>query len=1074
MLNAVIRFSLRQPIVIAVFAVALLGVGVWEMTRLPVDVFPDLDRPRVVIITEAAGLAPEEIETLINVPIEAEMSGATGVEAVRSSAGIGISVIFVEFAWGTDIYTDRQVVSERLSAVADDMPDGIQPQLAPISSIMGQIMLIGMSVEDAKSETGQPATSMLELRDYADWLVSRRLKNVQGVAQVFAIGGENGGQRQVQVLVNPNRLRRLNVTLHQVEEAITDANENATGGYLDSGSTRRLVRILGRIESPDQLETLVVDGQRTPPVQLHQVARVVEGPEIPVGRAAINGKPAVMLVVAKQPGADTRRLTRDIIAALDEVQPSLPVDVKLNPGVYRMDKFIDRAIHNVLEALRDGSILVVIILFVFLLNFRTTLITLTAIPLSLAVTVVVFRWFDLSINTMTLGGIAVAIGELVDDAIVDVENIYRRLRENRYSNNPKPTLLVVYQASLEVRNSIVFATMLVVLVFIPLFALSGMPGRLFTPLGVAYIVSILASLLVSLTVTPVLSYWLLPRARFMGREKEGPVLRTLQAVAGFVILQSMRWRWVVLTCAGLLAAASLVVLTMLGRNFLPPFNEGSVQVSIALPAETSLEQSDQIASQVDRALLGLDDVLQVGRRTGRAEEDEHVAGVSFSELILDIDSDSPHNREQQLDLIRAAIDTVPGVESTSGRATTEQPISHLMSHMLSGVKAQIAIKVYGDDLDVLRNVAEEIRAEIADTEGIDDLAVEQQVLVPQMQIRADRRKLAQRGLTPGHVNHAVETAMQGKAVSQFLDQQRWFDVVVRFDDRFRNDPRALQSLSLALPSGGHVPLDDVAEVIPDRVGPNTINRENGRRRIVIQCNASGRALSEVRDDIQQQLQPISDRLKEFGTGYFIEYGGQFESEQEATRRLLLLSIISMVGILLVLYSLFHSVNLSLQVMVALPMAAIGGVAALVLTGQDLSVPSMVGFITLAGIASRNGILLISHYLHLLKYEGEQLTEQMVVRAGQERVAPVLMTALTSGIGLFPLVIFGGEPGKEILYPVATVIIGGLMSSTLLEFFVRPALFWTAGRNEIIRLASEESTDDPLDESSTNTPGSHRQ
>ncbi len=1063
MLNSIIKFSLRQPIIVAVFAIVLLGVGIWEATRLPVDVFPDLDRPRVVIITEAPGLAPEEIETLINVPIEAEMRGATGVEAVRSSAGIGISVIFVEFAWGTDIYTDRQVVSERLTAVERNMPAGVQPQLAPISSIMGQIMLIAMSVESPDdSAADRPPTTMLELRDYADWLVTRRLKNVKGVAQVFAIGGEKGGKRQVQVLVNPRRLRRLNVTLHQVEDAISSANENATGGYLDAGSNRRLVRILGRIESPEQLETLVVDGSRTPPVQLHQVARVVEGPQIPIGRAALDAKPAVMLVVVKQPGADTRRLTREVVTELDDLQKSLPPDVRVNPEVYRMDRFIDRAIKNVLDALRDGGILVVIILFVFLLNFRTTLITLTAIPLSLAVTVLVFRWFDLSINTMTLGGIAVAIGELVDDAIVDVENIYRRLRENRHATNPKPALVVVYQASVEVRNSIVFATMLVVLVFIPLFALSGMPGRLFTPLGIAYIVSILASLLVSLTVTPVLSYWLLPQARFMEREKEGALLSALRAVAGNVIRWSVRLRWLVLGCAGALAVASLIVLATLGRNFLPPFNEGSVQVSVALPPETSLEQSDQIARQVDLALLELDDVKQVGRRTGRAEEDEHVAGVGFSELLLDIDHESPHTREQQLVLIRDAIDKVPGVESTSGRVTTEQPISHLMSHMLSGVKAQIAIKVYGDDLDVLRNTAEEIRAAITDTEGVDDLAVEQLVLVPQLQIRSDRRKLALRGLTPGDVNHVVETAMQGRTVSQYLDRQRWFDVVVRFDDRFRNDPQALQSLSLSLPSSGHVPLADVADVIPNRVGPNAINREKGSRRIVVQCNASGRALSDVRDDIQKKLEPVAERLSKLGSGYYIEYGGQFESEQAATRRLLILSSISLIGILLVLYSLFRSVNLALQVMVALPMAAIGGVAALLLTGQDLSVPSMVGFITLAGIASRNGILLISHYLHLLKHEGEQLTEDMVVRAGQERVAPVLMTALTSGIGLLPLVIFGGESGKEILYPVATVIIGGLISSTLLEFFVRPALFWTAGRGAVAHLASDEAAADPLD------------
>ena len=1077
MLNTIIRFSLRHPMLILAMAVLLLVVGSREATQLPIDVFPDLNRPRVVIITEAPGLAPEEVETLINIPLESVLNGATGVEDVRSSAGIGISVIFVEFAWGTNIYIDRQVVNERLDLVSDRMPPGVQPRPAPISSIMGQIMLIGMHLEqpsdaaqsDAPAAAGEtPAaagetpsrTTMLELREMADWVVKRRLLNIRGIAQVFAMGGEGGGQRQVQVLINPNQLRRVGVTLHQVERALAESNENATGGYVELGPRRLLVRSLGRIESIEDLQSLVVDGQRSPPVLLHQVARVVNGPEIPMGTAAVNGREAVMLMVVKQPGADTRALTREVLKALDELQ--LPDDVRINPNVYRMDRFIDRAIDNVLESLRDGGILVVVVLFVFLLNFRTTFITLTAIPLSIVMTTLIFRWFDLSINTMTLGGLAVAIGELVDDAIVDVENIYRRLRENRKATNPRPAIAVVYEASVEVRNSIVFGTMIVVLVFIPLFALGGMEGRLFTPLGIAYIVSILASLLVSLTVTPVLACWLLPNAAFMDREREGPVLRILRSLAGQVIAWSMRHSGPVLIGAGATAVVSMTLVLGMGRNFLPPFNEGSVQVSIFLPPGTSLQESNRVANQVDHALLALEDVRRVGRRTGRAEEDEHVAGVNFSEIILEIDSDSPRNREEQLRLIRQALDGVPGVESNSGRATTEQPISHLMSHMLSGVKAQIAIKVYGQNLEVLRQLAEQVRTAIAGTPGVVDLAVEQQVLIPQLQIKIDRGKLAQRGLRPGEVNHVVETAMQGRIVSQVLEGEKTFDLIVRLDDPYRESLDAIRDLVLELPGGGSVPLADVADISSEKFGPNSINRENGRRRIVIQCNASGRAMSQVRDEIEQRLASIEESLSEYGPGYYIEYGGQFESEQAATRLIGLLSLASMVGIFLTLYTLFRSANLALQVMAALPMAAIGAVAALVITGQSLSVPSMVGFISLAGIASRNGILLIAHYLHLVRREGEKFTQKMVVRAGQERVAPVLMTALTSGIGLVPLALAAGEPGKEILYPIATVIIGGLMTSTLLEFLVRPALFWTFGRSAAERLVEQAEAEVALE------------
>jgi HME family heavy-metal exporter len=653
--------------------------------------------------------------------------------------------------------------------------------------------------------------------------------------------------------------------------------------------------------------------------------------------------------------------------------------------------------------------------------------------------------------------------------------------------------------------------MIVVLVFVPLFFLSGMEGRLFSPLGVAYIVSILASLLVSLTVTPVLSYLLLSKrwvwpvvvalgapllvcgvvwlllpglawglqvaavvagtlllyaavtlVEFLSRnEREGFVLRGLKWLAGVVIRFSLRHPWPVVLSVGGVAVLAVLLAVNMGRDFLPPFNEGSVQVSVFLPPGTSLAESNRVGRQVDQALLGLDFVTQVGRRTGRAEEDEHVADVNYSETIIALDPDSELDRQQQLDRIRAALDGVPGVESDSGRAETEQPIAHLMSHMLSGVKAQIAVKIFGEDLNVLRQLAQQAREAMQQVPGVVDVAVEQQMPTPQLVIDYDRAKLAQYGLTPGEINHVFTTAMQGRVVSQVMEGEASFDLVVRFDDKYRHDEAALRSLAIELPSGGSVPLADVAAVLPNRFGPNQINREDGRRRIVVQCNATGRPLSDVRDDIQAALAPLTRKLPEYGRGYYIEYGGQFESEEAATRLLLILSGISLVAIFLVLYTLFRSVNLALQVMAALPMAAIGAVAALVVTEQSLSVPSMVGFISLAGIASRNGILLIAHYLHLLRHEGEQLTHAMIVRAGQERVAPVLMTALTSGIGLVPLALAAGEPGKEILYPVATVIIGGLISSTLLDFFVHPALFHLFGRRAAERLTADAQSEDPL-------------
>ena len=1048
MLNAIIRFALRQRLLVIAAALFLVGYGTWQATQSQIDVFPDLNRPRVVIMTEAPGLAPEEVETLITFPIETTMNGANGVQAVRSSSGVGISVVYVEFDWGTDIYNDRQIVNERLQLVQERMPEGVSPTLAPISSIMGQILMLGMWSDDNSTEP-------LELRTLGDWVVRQRLLTIPGVSQVFTMGG---GRKQFQVLVDPDAMLRFGVSLHEVKQAVQNSNENATGGYLDEqGPNELLVRALGRVQSIEDLQKVVVTMREGRPIALAQIARVVEGPQVKRGDSAafvrneegeFSGGPAVILTVNKQPGADTRRVTDDVMAAIDDLRPSLPDNLRIEP-LYTQKSFIDRAIENVVEALRDGGILVVIILFLFLMNFRTTFITLTAIPLSLVMTAIVFSFFGLSINTMTLGGLAVAIGELVDDAIVDVENIFRRLKENRAKGNPKNPLLVVFQASVEIRNSIVFGTMIVILVFVPLFALSGMEGRLFAPLGVAYIVSILSSLLVSLTVTPVLSYWLLGRRKLVEHEKDGFVLRGIKWVGDKVIRFSLLVpRFNLAVTAVLVAVAGLFVFS-LERDFLPPFNEGAVQLNVVLPPGTSLETSNEIGQRVEQRLQEIEDIQQFVRRTGRAELDEHAEGVNMSEFILELDPESPRSREEQLEEIREAMADIPGIVTA-----VEQPIAHLISHMLSGVKAQIGIKIYGDDLDTLRRKADEMKAAMQAVPGVKDLLVEPQVTIPQLRIELDRDKLLLYGLTPAEVNEFIETAMNGQVVSEVLIGQRTFDLLIRLDENYRENLQTLRRLTIDLADGGKLPLEAVANIY-ESGGPNTVNRENVRRRIVLQCNVSDRGVVDVVQDIQKRVRPVVESLP---PGYFVEYSGQFESQQSASRVIGALFAVSMIGVFLVLFTMFRSVNLSLQVMMALPMAFIGSVIALVVTGQTLTVAAMVGFISLAGIASRNGILLLNHYLHLVKYEGEGWTKEMIVRAGLERLAPVLMTALTSGIGLVPLVLAAGEPGKEILYPVATVILGGLISSTLLDFFVHPALFWLIGLKEAERVVNESNTE----------------
>lgn len=1049
MLDHFIRFSLNHRPLMLALAAGVMVYGTLVAVGLPIDVLPDLTRPRVVLLTEAPGMAPEEVETLVTFPLETQLNGASGVEAVRSTSGIGLSVIYVEFDWDVDIYTARQIVQERTALASTAMPEGVHPQMAPMSSLLGQIMMIGMW-----SETGE--TGPLELRTAADWVVRRQLLTIPGVSQVITMGG---GRKQYQVLVNPHALHNYNVTIDDVETALAAGNLNVTGGYLQDGPRELLVRGLGRVHSLDDIKQIVVadrpDGRS---IRIAELASVVEGPQVKRGDSAVNGHPAVILTIQKQPGADTRALTDEIERAVGEIQAGLPDDVVIDARLYQQRQFIDYAVANVAEALRDGTILVMIVLFLFLLNFRTTAISLTAIPLSILTSALVFHWFELSINVMTLGGLAVAMGEIVDDAVVDVENIFRRLRENvnRPLHERRPVLHVVYEASREVRSSIVISTIMVILVFAPLFALSGMEGRLFAPLAVAYIVSIVASMAVSLTVTPVLSYYLLPNAKVTRREGDGFLLRNLKRAMTVPIRLSMTRTG--MTVAGAVTALAVLVagvtVTRMGTDFLPPFDEGAAQVNVFMPPGTSLEGSSEAAALVDARLQQLrvsEDnpdapIVDFIRKTGRAELDEHVMGTNVSEYTLRLNPDSGLIRQEVINLLREHLAEVPGIQ-----IEVEQPMQHMISHMLSGVTAQIAIKLYGEDLSMLRTKANEIKAAIADVPGLAEPLVEQQAVIPQLRVELRREKLAFYGVSAAYVNEAVETAMNGKVVSMVLEGERQFDLLVRFDEPYRTDVANLHRMRIELPGGATLPLSELANVY-EGGGPNEINRENARRRIVVRVNTLGRdlggAVAAIREAVDNEVELPTEG------GYYVTYGGQFEAQQDATRRITLLSLISIAGVGLLLYSTFRSVSVVLQILVALPAAFVGGVAALILTGQTLSVAAMVGFISLGGIAARNGILLVSHYIDLYRERG--FTKEMILHGSLERLAPVLMTALTTALGVIPLVLAGHLPGKEVLYPVATVILGGLITSTACEYLLRPGLFWFFTRRKIEQLAAAEA------------------
>ncbi|QDU18745.1 efflux RND transporter permease subunit [Urbifossiella limnaea] len=1132
MFDAIIRTSLSRRGLVLLAAAAVLAAGGALAAGLRIDIFPDLDRPRVVLLTECPGLSPEEVEALVGQPVETAILGAPGVEAVRSQASQGLVVTTVEFGWETEVRVARQVVQERLTALAGALPPGVRPLMTPPTSIMGQIIHVGLSRQpgprggelapvgktgllaergkddavtvwkvvdrhdprtwaqlpkatvtragDASfvirhSSFGEAAVAFrtpeqlrMDLRTTADWVVRPRLLKERGVAEVIVLGGD---RKQYQVLMNPEKLLEYGVAVPDVDRAIKANNLNASGGVTEEGQTERPVRVLGRL-GPEPAKVLadlrlipVKGGDR--PVRLGQVATVAEGAAPKRGDGGVDGRDAVVVTVVRQPHSDTRDVTDRVTAAVGEVEASLTADYVATTDLFRMKDFIDRGVYYVGEALALGAGLVVIVLFLFLLNVRTTFITLTAIPLSLVVTTLVFRLVgaltgtELSVNVMTLGGIAVAMGELVDDAIVDVENIFRRLRENaalplpgavdsadssfvsRQSSFRRPVFDVVYDASREVRGAVVYGTAVVVLAFLPLFALSGVEGRLFVPLGVAYIVSILASLLVSLTVTPVLSYYLLKNVGAGGGHRDGLLLRLLKWGAGYVVRFSLRHARLLLLLTWVAVGYCGWRLTTIGADFLPKFDEGSVQINVVLPAGSSLKASNDAARMIDAKLTSLRQtptnpdgpVRHFVRRTGRAELDEHAEPVSRSEYILSMNPAAQAGRDEFLArVLKELRDEVPGVEFEA-----DQPLSHLISHMLSGVNAQLAVKIHGDDLDQLQALALQVKAVLAELPGLTPPVIDPQETVDELHVVLRPDDLSRYGLSREYVAEYVEAAMRGEVVSQVFEGARRFDLVVKLDAAYRTDYPRLGELRIDLPDGkGQVRLKDVADLPAAAGGPNQINRENVRRRAVVRCNTTGGDLAGIAAEAERRVRarvPLPE-------GYFLELGGQFEAQKSATRRIALLAVLSVAGVFVVLLSLYPSWRVCLQILNAVPTAFIGGVLALVVTNQTLTVASLVGFVSLGGIAVRNGVLLVTHYVHLMTHEGMPFAPETVVRGSLERLAPVLMTALTAGIALVPLVVGGKKPGLEILYPVSTVILGGLVTSTFCEFLIHPGLFWT--------------------------------
>ncbi|WP_418892440.1 efflux RND transporter permease subunit [Limibacterium fermenti] len=1035
MLNKIIQFSLNNRLVVLVLSVLLMLAGVYTATNMEVDVFPDLNAPTVVVMTEATGMAPEEVERLVTFPVETALNGATDVRRVRSSSTTGFSIVWVEFDWGTDIYRARQVVSEKLAVVKDALPSNVgNPTLGPQSSILGELMIIGLTAD---------TTSLQDLRTLADWTIRPRLLSTGGVAQVAVMGGEI---KEYQILLNPEKMRHYDIALDEVIAAVKDMNRNASGGVLYEYGNEYIIRGALSTTHVSELAKSVVKTVNGVPILLEHIADVKTGNKSPkLGTASSNGKAAVLLTVTKQPATGTLALTDKLDRSLAELQESLPPDVKVSTDIFRQARFIDSSIHNVQKALLEGAIFVVIVLVIFLMNARTTVISLITIPLSLVFSILALKLMGLTINTMSLGGMAISIGSLVDDAIVDVENVFKRLRQNRQKPKAeqKNVLSVVFEASKEVRMPILNSTLIIIATFVPLFFLSGMEGRMLVPLGIAFIVAMLSSTLVALTLTPVLCSYLLGKPRKEGKEEKEPfVARTLKAVYEKAL------KWTLIHQKGILGitAAALVVTVILfftlGRSFLPPFNEGSFTINVSTLPGISIEESDKIGRMAEELLLSVPEIETVGRKTGRAELDEHALGVNVSEIEAPFTL-GKRSKDEVTAEIRQKLKALPGANIEIG-----QPISHRIDAMLSGTRANIAIKLFGTDLNKMFLLGNEIKEAVQEVEGIADLNVEQQVERPQLKIEPKRELMAQYGITLPEFAEIIDVMLAGEVVSQVYEENRSFDLTLKVNDDSRETAERIKNLPVDA-NGRKIPLEYIADITSSS-GPNTINRENATRKIVVSANIAGRDLRGVVNDIQEKVKS-EITLPE---GYHIEYGGQFESEQAASRTLLVASVFSLLVVFMLLFNQFRNVTQSVVVLINLPLALIGGVFTIFFTDGLLSIPAIIGFISLFGIATRNGILLISRYDDLHR-EGLSLVDS-VIQGSLDRLNPILMTALCSALALVPLAVAGDLPGNEIQSPMAKVILGGLLTSTFLNAFIIPIMYLLTGDKVMKKRQADDS------------------
>ncbi len=1029
MLNKIIRFSLHNRLIVLVAAVALIILGGFTAHNTEVDVFPDLNAPTVVVMTEAKGMAAEEVEQLVTFPIETAVNGATGVRRVRSSSTAGFSVVWVEFDWSTDIYIARQIVSEKLSAMANELPDNVgTPTLGPQSSILGEVLIVGLTAD---------STSMLDLRTLADWTIRPRLLSIGGVAQVSVLGGDI---KEYQILIHPQKMKHFGVSLSDVLNATTGMNQNTNGGTIYEYGNEYIIRGLVSSDNIEDIGDAVVKSTNNIPVTLADIAEVKVGPQTPrLGVASEKGKPAVLMTVTKQPNTGTIELTEKLEDALKDLQKNLPSDINVSTDVFRQSRFIESSIDNVKTSLYEGAIFVVIVLFLFLANTRTTVISLITLPVSLLVSILVMHYMNLSINTMSLGGLAIAIGSLVDDAIVDVENVWKHLRENRQlpENLRKSTREVVFNASKEVRMPILNSTLIIIASFVPLFYLSGMEGRMLIPLGIAFIVALLASTIVALTLTPVLCSYLLSNKNGSGKEDREAFMATwLKKHYHTALLWALANKKSVLGGSVALFIVAVCMFFTLGHSFLPSFNEGSFTINVSSMPGISLEESDKIGKRAEELLLSIPEIKTVARKTGRAELDEHALGVNVSEIEAPFElTDRTH--KEVLDDIRHRLSAISGANIEIG-----QPISHRIDAMLSGTQASIAIKLFGDDLNKMFAIGNRIKDEIATVDGIADLNVEQQIERPELTIRPKRKLLAKHGITLADFNSFVSVNLGGETVSQVYEDKKSFNLVVRAADSDRGSMERIKDLMIDTPDGGKIPLIEVAEV-KSTTGPNTINRENVKRKIVVSANASGRDLRSVVNDIQARI----DKNIKLPEGYHIEYGGQFESEQSASRTLMLASAVSIVIMFLLLYLQFRNALESGVILLNLPLALIGGVFALCLTTGEVSIPAIIGFISLFGIATRNGMLLISRYNTLQREEGLSLKES-IMKGSLDRLNPIVMTALCSALALIPLALRGDLPGNEIQSPMAKVILGGLLTSTFLNAFIVPIIYELLNKKNI--------------------------